>query len=135
MVLYGQKLKAYEKSLALENKSDVEISSQINKSDIEQKPMEESGFVFAVIMFGFLFVIPLGGIYFGETDLPNWAWAILYIPIAVLGFFMQIIPGIYIKKTLKSWGVYEEKADSVAWMIWIGFIFLYGVVMTVLFNL
>ena len=111
-----------------------ELTAKDTRDAMSTPSKEVSGSTFAIILFLYIFVVPAA---IGSRildDFPEWLLAIIAIPLGVGGFLMQIIPIVYIHDTLKSWGVYESKADSVATGIWLGFLFIYVTILHLYFS-
>jgi len=81
-----------------------------------------------------LFLICVGlyllfGLIYKYSDLLKgplrWYHVVILMPMGIVGLFMQIYPYDYIKVNLKRWGMYENKADTVAFILWIAFLILW----------
>jgi hypothetical protein len=79
-----------------------------------------------LICIGLYFII---GLFAKFTDVLKgpirWYHIVIIAPIGILGIIMQIYPYYYIKAKLKEWGMFENKADSIAAGFWIGCLILW----------
>lgn len=48
----------------------------------------------------------------------QWYHYVILAPMGILGLLMCVYPGIYIKSKLIDWGMFEGKADEVAFGFW-----------------
>lgn len=55
----------------------------------------------------------------------HWYHVIIIAPMGIVGLFMQLYPLDYIKAKLKKRGMYENKADTSVFILWIGFLVLW----------
>lgn len=86
-----------------------------------------------------LFLICIGlylcfGLIYKFTDWlrGSWRWYhyVIIAPMGIIGLIMQIYPFGYIEAKLRKWGMFEDKAERVAFIFWIGclvlFYFIFG---------
>jgi len=58
----------------------------------------------------------------------EWYHAFIILPLGIVGWFMVTYPLSYIKNKLQDLGMYETKADTVAFIVWIGFLVIWAII-------
>ncbi len=53
----------------------------------------------------------------------TWYKYLMNIPIILIGIFCQIYPAVYIQNKLEKWGMYEDKANEIAVIVWLILLF------------
>lgn len=96
--------------------------------------MEEEEYSTTIFLFCIAFYLTIGFLIV-FTDILNfpmkWYHYIIMAPMGIIGFLFQLYPGQYIEYKLKKWGLHKDKANSVAFGSWYGFLILWALIITI----